>query len=47
MNKKLLGLALLLTLTVGLGACQQTTDTPDGAVTPGEAPVESPSPSPS
>jgi hypothetical protein len=46
MNKKLLGLALLLTLTVGLGACQQT-DTPDGAVTPGEAPVESPSPSPS
>ncbi len=46
MNKKLIGLALLLTLTAGLGACQQTGGG-DGGASPGGSPAESPSPTPS
>jgi hypothetical protein len=45
MNKKLIGLALLLTLATTLGACNQTSETPEGGATPGT--TESPSPSPS
>jgi hypothetical protein len=45
MNKKLIGLALLLTLATTLGACNQTSETPEGGASPG-APAES-SPSPS
>ena len=44
MNKKLIGLALLLTLVTTLGACNQTGG--DGAA-PGGSPAESPSASPS
>lgn len=43
MNKKLIGLALLLSLTVGLGACNQETPA-DGGASPGASPAESPSP---
>ncbi|HEY9829347.1 MAG TPA: hypothetical protein V6D26_02125 [Stenomitos sp.] len=44
MNKKLIGLALLLTLATTLGACKS--ETPEGGASPGGAPAES-SPSPS
>lgn len=47
MNKKLIGLAVLLTLAVSLGACNQTETTPDAGTSPAESPAESPSPSPS
>jgi hypothetical protein len=49
MNKKLIGLALLLTLAASLGACNSGENAPaDGGATPGGAPAESsPSPSPS
>jgi hypothetical protein len=46
MNKKLIGLALLLTLATTLGACNNTSETPEGGASPGGAPAES-SPSPS
>jgi hypothetical protein len=38
-------LALLLTLATTLGACNQTSETPEGGATPGT--TESPAPSPS
>lgn len=47
MNKKLIGLALFLTLAVSLGACNQTETTPEGGTSPAESPAESPAASPS
>lgn len=47
MNKKLMGLALLLTLATTLGACNQTSETPEGGATPGGAPADTTSPAPS
>lgn len=44
MNKKLIGLALLLTLVTTLGACKSDT-APEGGSSPGGSPAES-SPSP-
>ncbi len=44
MNKKLIGLALLLSFAVGLGACNNETPT-DGGTSPGASPAET-SPSP-
>ncbi len=42
MNKKLIGLALLLTLATALGACQPSGG--DGGSSPGSSPAASPSP---
>jgi hypothetical protein len=40
MNKKLISLALLLTVAASLGACQKS-ETPDGGASPGGSPAES------
>ena len=48
MNKKLVGLLLLLSLGATLTGCPKEEAAPDGASpSPAESPAESPSPSPS